>query len=211
MIRQKKNGGAFYYEFMAMGKRFNGVCEGCHTKRDAENYERNIRATAEKASAQRNVKALIENFRDELTGGHKVMLADAFDEYLKKPTKRIPGEDQTARNRTYWNDFVSFMAASYPDIDALANVTKRHAEEYISLIRTSGAFNKTVSFNRDGHAHAYTSKDTRLSPRTINARHKAIKAVFSRLADDAGISSNPFLIPTLDNETTSREAFTQDE
>ena len=69
MVRQKPKGsGNYYYQFMVDNKNYHGTCKGCTTKRSAEKYEREIRQTILKASSQKTVRALIENFRDELTG-----------------------------------------------------------------------------------------------------------------------------------------------
>ena len=80
MVRQKTKGsGNYYYQFMVDNKRYCGVCKGCTTKKAAEKYEREIRETILKASSQKTVRALIENFRDELTGGTKIKLTEAFE------------------------------------------------------------------------------------------------------------------------------------
>ena len=211
MILQRGNGKKYHYRFMKDGKLYSGVCEGCTTARAAEAYEKRMRETVTKATEQKNVRALIENFRDELTGGETVTLAAAFDLYLTKPAKRQPGEHQLARNRTYWSDFVSFMAATYPETTDLAAVTRRQAEEYISTLRTGGAFDKAVSFTRYGKQSTYTAAADRLSPRTINARQQAIRAVFARLKEDAGLIANPFDVPKLKLDTASRDVFSEAE
>ena len=211
MIRQRGKTGKYHYQFVKDKKLYSGVCEGCATKREAEAYEKRIRETVIKAAGQKPVKAIVEVFRDELSGGHPVSLAEAFDAYLMKPTRRKPGEHQIVRNRTYWRDFVAFMGTRHPDITTLANVQKRHAEEYIMLLRNSGAFLKEVVYQQGKKELRYTPKNDQLSARTINARHKAIKAVFSRLADDAGLAGNPFNIPTLEGTTTHRDAFSDEE
>lgn len=211
MVYQSKQNGRYYYRFMHKGTLYHHPCEGCTTKREAEAYEKRMRETVVKAAEQKTVKAIVEVFRDELSGGHPVLLTEAFDAYLMKPTKRKPGEHQTVRNRTYWNDFAAFMTSRYPDITTLANVQKRHAEEYIMLLRNSGAFSKEVVYQQGEKELRYTPKNDQLSARTINARHKAIKAVFSRLADDAGLAGNPFDIPTLGGTTTHRDAFSDEE
>lgn len=218
-IRKRKTSGGqsaeYHYEFMQNGKRYYGVCEGCTTERAALAYEKKIRDTIKTAAEQKSVKALIDNFREELTGGDVILLAGAFDRYIAKPKKRRPSDHQQQRNRTYWNDFTAFMAARYPEAVNLADVTDRHAEEYITMLRDSGAFVKEVTFTRkEGRRvieSTYTPRCDKLSPRTINARHKAIKAVFAWLKDDAGLARNPFDIPTLDNDTISRDAFTDAE
>ena len=84
------------------------------------------------------------------------------------------------------------MAARYPEAVNLADVTDRHAEEYITMLRDSGAFVKEVTITRiEGRRvieSTYTPRCDKLSPRTINARHKAIKAVFAWLKDAAGLA-----------------------
>ena len=211
MVRQIKGGKNYYYQFIKDGKRYNGVCEGCTTKRAAEAYEKRMRDTVAKATEQKNVRALIENFRNELTGGETVTLAAAFDRYLTKPARRSPGAHQVAVNRTYWRDFVAFMAATYPETTDLAAVTRKQAEEYITTLRTSGAFDKAVTFTRKGEQRTYTSTADQLSPRTINARHQAIRAVFARLKEDAGLIANPFDVPKLKLDTASRDVFSEEE
>ena len=130
----------YHYNFMQGGKRYFGVCENCTTERAAQAFEKKIRDTAKAVSEQKNVKALIENFRDELTGGDSIHIADAYERYLSRPTRRVPGEYQKSRNRSYWGDFAAFMAERYPDIVSLADVSEKHAGEYISMLRDSGAF-----------------------------------------------------------------------
>ena len=65
----------YHYEFMQGGKRYYGVCEGCTTERAALAYEKNIRDTVKAAAEQKSVKALIDNFREVLTGGEALTLA----------------------------------------------------------------------------------------------------------------------------------------
>ena len=92
----------YHYSFMVDGKRLRGVCEGCTTERAAIAYEKKLRSTAKTASEQKSVKALIDNFADQLTGGSAVPLADALELYLKKPKKRMPGAKQLAQKISYW-------------------------------------------------------------------------------------------------------------
>ena len=87
-IRKRKTSGGqsaeYHYEFMQNGKRYYGVCEGCTTERAALAYEKKIRDTIKTAAEQKSVKALIDNFREELTGGDVILLAGAFDRYIAK-------------------------------------------------------------------------------------------------------------------------------
>lgn len=206
----------YHYKFMQGGRWYHGVCENCTTERAALAFEKELRAKAKEVSAQKTVADLIEFRQAEITGNHPVTLASAYEAYDAKPRKRLTGAHQRQRNQTYWNDFCAFVAARFPDAVNLADVTRPMAEVYIAHLRTEGAFVKEVAFQRPGRrgkvkAGSYTTRTSALSPRTINARHKAIKAVFNHLAADAGLTVNPFDIPTLDNDTTSRDAFTDDE
>ena len=72
MVKQRRSGGAWYYEFMYRGKRFCGTCEGATSKREAEAFERTVREKASLASGLKSVKALYETFREDLTGGQKI-------------------------------------------------------------------------------------------------------------------------------------------
>ena len=147
MVRQKPKGsGNYYYQFMVDNKNYHGTCKGCTTKRSAEKYEREIRQTILKASSQKTARALIENFRDELTGGTKIKLTEAFELSLQKPRKRIPAKKALSRKREAFKDFVEFMQAIYPEVEDLASVLPRHAEAYIARVRTSGRFNPVVTY-----------------------------------------------------------------
>ena len=64
MIRLR--GSKYHYQFDKNGKTYSGVCEGCTTKREAEAYEKRMKGIVEKAVEQRDVKQLVETFRDEL-------------------------------------------------------------------------------------------------------------------------------------------------
>ena len=206
----------FHYKFVQGGKSFFGVCEGCEDKDAAIEYEKRQRQVVKELSSQRNVKALVENFRDELAGGEKILLAKAFDLSIKKPRRHSASDVHISKKRARFDDFVSYMQKSYHDIKYLSQVRKSHAESYIHHIRTEGRFDKTVVFKnhlkKDGNQSKYERKERKLSPSTINSYQKSISEVFNILADDAGIFENPFAkIPLLQEEGESREAFTETE
>lgn len=203
----------YHYRFMQSGKLRRGVCEGCTTERQALDYEKGIKKTAKTLAQQKTVIALIENTRDELSGGDvkSITIADAYSHYVVIVRSRTPGKDQEARNCNYMKDFVAFMADQFPDITMLRNVSKRHAEKYIYELKTSGTFRKELSFVRNGKESVYENKNTMLSPRTINARHKLLKSVFHWLKDDAGIIVNPFDFGTVEGKPESRDVFSDEE
>ena len=96
MVRQKRQGGTWYYQFIKDGTMYTGRCESAKTKREAEAYEKKIMATVERASEQKTVKALVDNFRDVLTGGRKISLDEAFELAERKPRSRMPAEKYAA-------------------------------------------------------------------------------------------------------------------
>jgi integrase len=219
MVKQKKAGGAWYYEFMHHGKRYFGTCEGAKSQRQAEAFERTVREKATQAAGLKSVKALYETFREDLTGGKKISLDDAFELSLKKPRKRIPAEKKLGLKRGVWRDFLAFMRNEYPDILNLADVEKKHAEGYIALLRESGKYDKAVSYSRSGKGKrtgrtiAYQTRGTEsLSPRTVNFYQVTCAEVFNLLKEDAGLQSNPFAdILKMDVTDETREAFTPEE
>ena len=219
MVKQKRTGGTWYYEFMYRGKRYYGTCEGAANRRDAESFERLVREKASQAAGLKSVKALYETFREDLTGGKKITLDDAFDLSLKKPRKRVPAEKQISKKRGMWQDFLDFMRGEHPEITTLSDVRKTHAEEYIARIRESGKYNKAIQYSRTGKKRGAgqtisysTSEDARLCPRSINRYQTACAEVFTLLKDDVGLQENPFSsILKLDMKNETREAFTPEE
>lgn len=201
----------YHYKFMFGGKYYTGVCKGCTKKKDALLYEQEIKNKVIELSKQKSVKALIENFKQELTGGNKISLTDAFDLYTSKPRRRQPSLQQQKINLSQWLDFLAFMADQYPDILHLDKVTRTHTEPYIQQLRKKGRFVSKIVYQRNYKGknveHSYNAQP-QLSGRTINAFHKTLKSVFSRLKEDAGIIYNPFEFDMMNNDSESREAFT---
>lgn len=219
MVRQRRQGGTWYYQFIRDGKRYAGRCEGATTRREAEAYEKKLMGTVTRASEQKTVKALIENFKDELTGGEKIPLDNAFELAEQKPRKRIPAAKKLGLKRGVWQDFLAFMHGEYPDIINLADVEKKHAEAYISRLRQTGRYNKAITFSRPGIGRKpnqtvsyQTRENASLSPRTINFYQMTCAEVFTLLKDDAGLQTNPFTsVLKLDVKAETRDAFTPEE
>lgn len=201
----------YHYDFSQNGKRYRGVCEGCTTRIAALGYEKTLREKVKSLSEQKSVGALVENFKRELTGGNKITLDAAFNLYLAKPRRKQPSAQQQQINRSQWNDFVAFMHATYPSIEQLDCVSRLHAESYIRQLREKGRFVRTIRYQRiiQGKSveHSYEAQ-SRLSGRTVNAFHKTLKSVFSKLQEEAGILYNPFEFDMMDNDSESRDAFT---
>ena len=164
---------------------------------------------------QTSTKGLVENFRVELAGGRSIELQDAWKAFLGKPKRKAIGDAQLRANKTRWDDFLAFMAAEYPAVKNLAQIEPGMAEAYIMYIRAKGKFSKSVDYKRDGGRKAISYKakaDQQFSARNCNAYHSTLQQVVQLLAYDAGVTDNPFkLIPKMQDEPESREAFTAPE
>ena len=216
MVRQKRQGGTWYYQFIKDGTRYTGRCEGAKTKREAEAYEKKIMATVERASEQKTVKALVDNFREVLTGGKKIALAEAYDLAEQKPRTRIPSAGHAATKRAIWDDFLAFMRGEHPDVENLIDVTEAHAQEYIALLQKNGRYEKTVSYSRGTGENSRTvtmqKSDGALSARTLHFYQMVCTEVFNLLAKDAGLQDNPFTsVRRAKPDAESREAFSPEE
>ncbi len=216
MVRQRRQGGAWYYQFIRDGKPYRGRCEGATTKREAEAYEKKIIATAERGAEQKTVKALLENFREELTGGERITLDEAFELAEQKPRPRLPSEKHAGTKRTIWGDFLAFMHGEYPDVKNLIDVTEAHAQEYIAILQKSGRYEKTINYSRTEGKRIRTISTQNvagaLSPRSIRLYQMVCAEVFSQLAKDAGLQDNPFSgIRKAQTDAKTREAFTPEE
>lgn len=194
----------FHYRFMAAGKTYSGVCSGCTDLEAAQKFEREIRAKVSELKKQKTVKALVENFAQELSGGEKILIEDGFKEFSKRPTRKKSGEKHRAAKESRYNDFVQYMKDIIPERRYLSDVKEHDAERYISFLREYGRYRKTTKAESD-----------QLSPKTLNRHLEELQAVFSALAKRAGILENPFAgiepLDESDNGESGREAFSQDE
>lgn len=198
----------YHYRFMKSGKLYLGVCEGCFDEKSARDYETRIRATASELATQKSVKALVENFRDELSGGEKILLKDACSVFDSKPSRREASQTHKNNRMSRFNDFVLFMSSKYPDVRYLNDVKPKHAEAYVAQIRTAGRFSKLVNTPTGN----YEAKSIKLSTHTQNRYLKDIKGIFDKLAKQCGIIENPFadIQPVMERKET-REPFTEKE
>lgn len=202
----------YHYDFSQDGKRYRGVCEGCTTERAALAYEKEKKEIVKKLASQKSATALVENFRQELTGSSAIALQDAYTLYENKPRPKQPGASRARQNRRIWEDFCAFMASRYPDVLYLAEITRSHAEEYLAEIRTNGRFCKEKSFHSSSSRKFISYHSTeRLSPTTQNQYLKLCKSVFAWLKEDAGLLNNPFDLPIQKTTPESRAAFTLEE
>lgn len=212
----------YRYRFRVKGKRYFGLCVNCHTEEEAlafEAQERNrllaefyeaekrsaeyaaqLQIEQEKIKYNRNVRALVENYRYVLNGGKSILLSEAYELFLAKPRKRRTISEKSRRQyQAYWGDFLAFMQNTFPDINKLEQVMLLHCEAYVSYLISNGRFN--------------SKSDYQLGNKTICEIASSIKGVFRRLKRDAGLLENPWddvILPAMD-DSLRREIFTMDE
>lgn len=201
--------GIWYYSFMVEGKRYYGTCrdqsgQPVKTQRAAQACEMAQRAELGNVRANKTVKALVENYREELTGSKAISLREAYARSLKKPRKRTPGAERQVIKQRHWLDFLTYMEDNYPDVTHLAAVAHHHAENYVASLTTYGKYVVRKAGEQRVANH--------LSGATIKDYLTTITEVFTLLADDAGIVSNPFAsIPKPSLLPENRQPFTLEE
>ena len=216
MVYQTKNGGSWYYDVQINHKRYKGTCEGCTSRRQAESFERAVKEKTKQASGLKSVKALYETFREDLTGGKKITLEEAFDLAEQKPRPRLPSEKHASTKRTIWGDFLAFMHGEHPEIENLIDVTDVHAQEYIALLQKTGRYDKAITYSRGEGKKLRTitrlKAEGALSARSLQLYQMVCAEVFTLLAKDAGLQDNPFAsVRRAKSDAETREAFTPEE
>lgn len=206
-IRNKN--GIWYYEFMAGGKRHSGTCldssgQPTRNERIAQAYEKAKRVELGSVRANKSLKALVENYREELTGSRAIPLREAYERSLEKPRKRTPGAARQALKAAHWQNFLAYMEDVYPEVTHLAAVSRHHAENFVANLSLYGKYTpRKPGKRREAHP---------LSGATITDHITTITEVFSLLADDAGLVGNPFAnIPKPSLQTETRQPFTLEE
>lgn len=212
-------GTKFHYRFMMAGKDYSGPCPGCEVpaganaktvealRQKALKVEAEIRtkvaqeiADREKTEAEirrnKSVRALVENYRFELTGGKPILIADAYPLAAAKPSKRESHSGYAEARQSYWADFAAFMAGVFPEITDLASVRRTHCEAYVKYLSEHGRYVKEVSYQLSGKRNRTKTvsyvRNYGLSPKTIKEIAGACKSVFARLDEDAGLVRNPW-------------------
>lgn len=207
--------GSFHYRFYHSGKTYSGVCEGCLKKSEALDYEKAEREKIITGTAAIRNKKQTRRKAEKIVSSiivtepvNDIPLGQAFAESLKKPKKRKATGDFLHAKESYWRDFVAFMADKFSGVETIRDVERKHADAYISYIREHGRFQKIIEWNG---GRSYKRKGN-YSNKTCNVIHDSLKEVFKLLMDEADQAENPFAkIEKLDNESTTREPFTEDE
>ena len=217
MIRQFKTNGSFYFQFILDGKRYNGVCKNCTTKKDAEAYERKIKREAARGDGQTEAEQYHRNeLKKIVRSKNRILLSNAFELAEQKPRSRIPSKGHASTKRAIWGDFLAFMRGEHPEVENLIDVTDAHAQEYIALLQKSGRYEKTVSYSRGTGENVRTvtmqKSEGALSARTLHLYQMVCAEVFNLLAKDAGLQDSPFTsIRRAKPDAESREAFSSEE
>ena len=221
-LRGKK----YHYRFRLKEHRFSGVCENCTTEKDALKFEEQVYAEKlkeyealqrEKKRIRQNktIVALVENYKLELSGGRQILLEEAYVLSQEKPSKRMPSEHIIRQKQRFWNDFLAFMKATYPEITAMTAVRKCHCESYVAYLIKNGRFVKDVAFQarrNDGIIRAGYRREYKLAGKTIHEIARVCKEVFTKLSEDAGIVMNPWAnVITPEWKQTDREIFSESE
>ena len=84
MIRQLKQGGSFYCQFILDGKRYNGVCKNGTAKKDAEAYERKIKREAASGDEQTEAEQYHRVDLKKILRSRNQILLDDASRWLKR-------------------------------------------------------------------------------------------------------------------------------
>lgn len=219
VFRKKRKNGTlsenWYYNFVVNGERRKGSTyksgknEAIAYEEDLKKKMRALHDTRPAVSEQEKQRNLL-NFREKITAeiqGESIKLEEVWEFFkLKAPAmmRRIPNEKGWAAKKAYWEDFLAFLNEKYPDCQNMRNVRAPMAQEYVSLLKTSGKFKKVISYN----GKSYKSKITKLSSSSINEYITQIKQVFRILANTAGLIENPFdEIKKMSKQAKKRDVF----
>lgn len=208
-IRGKK----FHYRFQFQGQDYSGVCIGCEIPENAsakeigvvrkkavafekDQKDRTVRDAREREQVERDirknrtVRALVENYRYELTGGRPIPLKEAYALAASKPSRKKAAPRFAEQRETYFSDFTAFLQFAHPDVATIADVRRPHCEEYVSHLVEHGRFIKDVRYGipvKRGTKEVSYRREYGLSPKTIRVIVGVCRWVFRRVAEDAGI------------------------
>lgn len=212
LSRQKLSNGKlsknYSYDFRYLGERYRGTT-GASTKREAEKFVENLKLTL-KGSINESMqhKSLI-HFREKVTEsikGKSITLDKVWAQFRKEAPamlKRDPSPKQWKSKEGYWNDFKAFLETQ-EDVSTLRDITEEHARAYVTHLKTSGKYQKTIQYGKS----SYSSKISSLAPSTINEYITQLKQILNVLTRSAGLLENPFdNIPKLENKKKTRDVF----
>lgn len=203
--------GKWYYSYRHNGIPIRGTCTDCRTRRQAEIFEKQIKASRKIELEQIDQKKYHEQKILELTEGTEIRLVDAFDKAMQKPMRRVPCDRRMKSKKKFFADFVSFIEIHDPTATKIQHIRKTHAEDYIAYIRQNGRFVKQLEYTRNGKPIKGIALANRLSAATLNEIHTTCKQVFELLKSESGMTENPFDFDTLPRNSETRDIFTYEE
>lgn len=178
-------GSAWHYRFNYSRRTLSGRCEGCATMRQAQAFEKEMRRKAVELYGLKSVKALVENYRAELSGGRAETV----------PLSGVPSMSgvcrRSSRARSAWGLFSRFMSASHPEAADVAALSPAHFEGFYRWCLES--------------RHSAVS--------TLRNARNALHAIMEELKERAGLPDNPVakLKAPRGAERYGRQIFTDDE
>lgn len=208
-VFQVKN--AWYYCYYINGKPTRGKCDGCTSKAEAKKFESKIKGEKLVEEVQIDKIEYHEKKIVELNGGNEILLTDAFSLAMSKPCKHRACPKREKSNAQFFSDFVAFMADKFPDVKTMQAVKKPMAEAYIKYVSDHGRYITKISYKRGEQERIYKNIQGRLSGNTVNEIHNACNQVFSRLAEDSGMTYNPFKFEKVEKNAETRDVFSEEE
>ena len=112
-----------------------------------------------------------------------------------KPSRKKAASRFAEQRESYFSDFTAFLQSSHPDVVTIADVRRPHCEEYVSHLVEHGRFIKDVKYGisvKRGTKEVSYRREYGLSPKTIRVIVGVCRWVFRRVAEDAGIVSDPW-------------------
>lgn len=189
--------GNWHYRFNYQRHICSGRCEGCATERQAKAYEKEMRRKAVEIYGVKSVKALIENYRTELSGG-------VAPEHITLEDVVTCATESTrdGNNRSAWQDFTVFMHDNFPQATDINLLTRQHCEAYIKHLQSFGRY--------DGSAR----RPVLLSPASIRKYRSVLAMIINEIKDRTALLENPMAqvkVTVRRDNRFSRQIFTEDE
>lgn len=212
-VRESKN---YYIQISENGKG-RWIDTGCSNKADAENWVKTeflplqnkyrMLETAEELEIQTRKRILQKSEFETYT------FEQIFEFAMNKPRSVELTDKKRKLKKLVWEDFTNYLKNEL-GIEKIHDVSKIHAEYYISEIRKNGRYSKNVSYTREnGKTTEYVGKNSKLSELTLNTYLSTLKEIFNLIKGDIYLMENPFMeIKKLKvGETERRESFSEQE
>jgi len=198
-IYQKVKGGVYYLQYKLSGKKKRVSLKVTHLKdkkingkiiSGAESKARDILDSIQTARTKQDVINFVAEQRSIIKKS-KINFEDIWTEFKKRYKKSVsPGTMQNYYN--HWKNFSDWLAAQYPNIEELNQISDDIAKEYC----------------------VYLSEVKMLAASTYNQHRGALLIIFNTLKEPAAIIENPWDKTVRKNpktDTISRKPLSDDE